>query len=120
MASEADGDSKYGKHPILKFKENYYIFRRSVLSVSYMINAQHQFMNIDDPMPDAKRDEDGNLTYTLHTKNDAKLVGIITNGVQHRALSDLIHKELGRLSRMDKDHPDFWQQNFQHICLWTY
>jgi hypothetical protein len=117
MASEANGDSKYGTHPILRLKENYYLFRRLVLSASYMINAQHQFMNLDDPMPDAKRDEDGNLTYTLHTKNDAKLVGIITNGVQHRALSDKIHKELGRLARMSHDDPDYWQQNYQHVML---
>ena len=88
-----------------------------MLSAAFLLNAREQFMNIQDPLPDLKRDDDGNLTYTRHTKNDAHLVGIITHGVIHRALSDKIHKELGRLSRMAPDHPDIWQQNHQHVIL---
>ena len=86
-----------------------------MLGVSYMLNAQEQFMNIEDPLPELRRDEDGNVTNLLHTKNDAYLVGIIIHGVLHRALSDKIHNELGRISRMAPGDQNLWQQNHQHV-----
>jgi hypothetical protein len=121
MASVGDGHKAHAKlgprHPTLQNKDDYFMFRRQVMGVSCLSDGFAQFNTLDARIPDKTLGADGNYTYFDHKKFDTYLVGVITLGVLHQGLSDKIHNELGRLSRMPDDDPDKWQKDYKHVML---